>query len=463
MERPETRNAQVERMLGSFQLNLFVLSLIALFVGVFLVYNTMSVSVVRRRREIGILRGLGVSRGGILLIVCGEGALIGLIGSALGVLLGRGPRRHHAGDGQPNRVVALRLRSARRRRRCPAALILQAILLGCGTALCSSLLPALEATAAPPGANLAPAARERRPRPWRLAVLGMTLLAVSYLLTTLGPIDGRPLFGYGACLALLLGVTFLCPAMLISLQRPLAASLARTGSLGPRLAVGSLGRALRRNAVTISAMTIGLAMLVSVSTMIHSFRKTVEVWIEQTIRADLYLSHVGRAVRGADARLPAALLEQVRQVPGVALADGYRTLRMEDGQGGRFALGAGDFEIMARTGTVPGAARGLRADPDTGQGARPGARLRDVCRTLSPSRGGRGRPAIARRDGASSHCRGLLRLYDGGRPGGHGPGAFRKTVARPLDQLGDHLSHPGGRSAGRPPGYPGTASRAGTI
>ncbi|HEX7551518.1 MAG TPA: ABC transporter permease, partial [Candidatus Methylomirabilis sp.] len=142
------------------------------------------------------------------------------------------------------------------------------------------------------------------------------------------------------------------PAMLMSVQRPLAASLAWAGSLDARLAVGSLGRALRRNAVTIGAMMIGLAMLVSVSTMIHSFRKTVEVWIEQTIRADLYLSHVGRVVRGADARLPAAILEQVRQVPGVALADGYRTLRMEDGQGDHFVLGAGDFEIMAGRGRL---------------------------------------------------------------------------------------------------------------
>ena len=73
VERPEARNAQVEQMLGSFQLNLFVLSLIALFVGAFLVYNTMAVSVVRQRRQIGILRSLGVSRRGILLIVAGEG------------------------------------------------------------------------------------------------------------------------------------------------------------------------------------------------------------------------------------------------------------------------------------------------------------------------------------------------------------------------------------------------------
>jgi len=351
VERPETRNTQVERMLGSFQLNLSVLSLIALFVGVFLVYNTMSVSVVRQRREIGILRGLGVSRGGILLIVCGEGALIGLFGSALGTLLGVGL----AGTllGMVSQTVSSLYGFVRPGAlEVPDALIVQAILLGWGTVVCSSLLPALEATAAPPGVNLPPAARERRPRPWRLAALGATLLAVSYLLATLGPIGGRPLFGYGACLALLLGVTLLCPAMLVSVQRPLAAGLAWAGSLEARLAVGSLGRALRRNAVTIGAMMIGLAMLVSVSTMIHSFRKTVEVWIEQTIRADLYLSHAARAVRGADARLPAAILGQVRQVPGVALADGYRTLRMEDGQGGHFVLGAEDFEIMAGRGRI---------------------------------------------------------------------------------------------------------------
>jgi len=93
-------------------------------------------------------------------------------------------------------------------------------------------------------------------------------------------------------------------------------------------------------------------MLVSVSTMIASFRQTVEVWIGQTIRADLYVSRASRLIKGADARLPGDLLPRIRGVAGVADADGFRGLRLRDEQGGQFLLGAGDFDLMARRGRL---------------------------------------------------------------------------------------------------------------
>ncbi len=351
VERPEARNAQVEQMLASFQLNLFVLSLIALFVGVFLVHNTMSVSVVRRRQHIGILRSLGVSRDQVLLTVAAEGSLIGLLGSALGVALGillaRGTL---AAVSQTISSLYAFVRAGQVH--VPPTLILEAALLGCGTAMLSSVLPALEAATFTPRETMAAASLERRHHPWLLACTGFGLALAAYGLAQGHPVAGRPFLGYGAALSLLLGTTLLCPAFLLVFQRGLAVSLTGSRLLAWRVATGNLGRGLRRNAVTIGAMVIGLAMLVSVSTMIQSFRKTVEVWIQQTIRADLYLSRATRLVKGADTRLPAGTLEEVRRIPGVAEVDGFRGVRVEDGHGGRFLLGAGDFEVMARRGRL---------------------------------------------------------------------------------------------------------------
>ncbi len=349
--RPEARNAQVEQMLLAFQLNLFVLSLVALFVGVFLVYNTMSVSVIRQRRQMGILRSLGVTRRQVLLLVAAEGAMIGLLGSALGVALGLVMAR--GALGAASRTVSALYAFVRPGGvHLTAALVLQGVLLGCGTAVLSSLLPALEAATAPPQETLAAALPERRHRPWLLACAGALLSLTAFALSLGGPVAGRPLLGYGAALSLLVGTTLFSPALLRVSQRVLARSLAGSRLLSLRVAAGNLGRALRRNAVTMGAMAVGLAMLVSVSTMIQSFRKTVEVWIEQTVRADLYLSRAARLTKGADARLPAGMLEQVRQIPGVAEVDGFRGLRIEDGRGGRFLLGAGDLEVMARRGRL---------------------------------------------------------------------------------------------------------------
>jgi putative ABC transport system permease protein len=178
-------------------------------------------------------------------------------------------------------------------------------------------------------------------------------LLVTLVLARLGPIGGRPLFGYAAALTLLLGAILLCPLLLKNVQRGLLAALQGSRLVATRLAVGNLGRALRRNSVTVAAMAVALSMLVSVSTMIASFRHTVEIWIDQAIRADLYVSRTARLVKGGDARLPADLLPLIRAIPGVMDADGFRALRLRDGQGAQFLVGAGDFDVMARRGRLP--------------------------------------------------------------------------------------------------------------
>jgi putative ABC transport system permease protein len=347
IERPESRNAQVEQMLGSFQLNLFVLSLVALFVGVFLVYNTMAVSVVRQRRQLATLRALGMSRRGILAAVAGEGLLIGMLGAVMGAALGWLLSR--AAIGAVGRTVTALYAFVRP---APAdlspALLTQAVLLGCGMAVAATLPAALEAATTAPREGFAPASLERRHRPWLVSLLGAVLVACAYGLSQAGPVGGRPLFGYAAAFSLLAGATLLCPAALGLAQRGLA-RLAGAATVSGWLAARNLGRSRRRSAVTVAAVAVALAMLVSVSTMVQSFRRTVEVWIDQTIRADLYVSRATRLVRGGDTRLPASVLDTVRTTPGVAEVDGLRALHLAD-ERGPFVLIAGDLDLLARRG-----------------------------------------------------------------------------------------------------------------
>ncbi|MGH7407927.1 MAG: ABC transporter permease, partial [Candidatus Methylomirabilales bacterium] len=96
----------------------------------------------------------------------------------------------------------------------------------------------------------------------------------------------------------------------------------------------------------------GLAMLVSVSTMVRSFRATVEAWIGQSIRADFVLSPAGRYLKGADGRMPADLLRTLAAVEGVEALDPFRGIRVEDGRGGRYLLASGDFAVHARYGRL---------------------------------------------------------------------------------------------------------------
>src|ERR1041385_5972770 len=89
VQTPGARSEENRRMLRAFRWNLRILSYISLLVGAFLIYNTIAVSVVRRRTEIGILRAIGTSSRGVLLIFLGEAAVLGLLGSVLGIGLGR--------------------------------------------------------------------------------------------------------------------------------------------------------------------------------------------------------------------------------------------------------------------------------------------------------------------------------------------------------------------------------------
>ena len=349
VERPEARSAQVEQMLAAFQLNLSVLSLVALFVGMFLVYNTLAVSVVRRRRQIGILRAVGMSRAHVVLAVTGEGALVGAAGSLLGLLLGLLLSRGTLGA--ISQTVSQLYAFVRPGEvELSMSLAVEGLALGTGMAAISSLLPALEAGAVSPHDSLSPATLERRHRPWLVGGIGLALAASAYGFSLLPPLGGRPLFGYAAALALLLGAACLCPGALRLFQAMLSRLLRGSRFFTAGLAAGNLRRSLRRNAVSVAAMVVSLAMLVSVSTMITSFRRTVELWIQQTIQADLYLSPVGRLIRGADARFARDILDRVRQVAGVAEAGGLRALRLEDGRGGTFLLGGSDLDLVARRG-----------------------------------------------------------------------------------------------------------------
>ena len=350
VERPAARVSQAEQMLASFRLNLTVLSLIALLTGGFLVYNTMEIAVLRRRRSLGVLRALGLSRRGVAALIAGEAALLGVAGGLLGALAG-GALSRAAVTAMARTVSQLYAYVRPEPPALTADTLLLGIVAGLGAALLAAAGPARLAAGVSPREALAPAALLRLPRVAAASAAGIMLLGAAALLARPGPIGTPPVGGYLAALAAMLGGAFLSPALLAALAasgRPLLHIL----PVPAALALLSLRRAVRRNAVAASAMMVGLAMLVSVSTMIRSFRATVEAWIGQSVRADFVLSPAGRYVKGSDARLPADILPALAAVEGVEALDPFRGIRVEDGRGGGFLLASGDFAVHARYGRI---------------------------------------------------------------------------------------------------------------
>ena len=344
VERPSRRNQQVERMVAAFQLNLASLSAVGLLVGLLLVYNTVSYAVVQRRREIGIYRALGMARRGVMILFMVEGAAMGLVGGILGGWLGmllsqqlvavlsRTVSELYVAVPSIEGVFGSDL----------SGLLIESAILGMAVSIVGAVGPSLEAGRTQPARALAPGQYEEAQavQAGRLAWVGCGCLGLALLLALPEAVDGLPLFGYASGFCLLLGLSSMAPALLVLIGRVVSSERGRRtrgGGLGTlsRLAADQVARSPGRNAVTISALMVGVAVMVGVGVMIHSFRQTVEHWIDQTIMADLVLAPAGWPVGhegiGQAHRIPLHVVGRVSSVPGVAAVDSYRTMGMEIG------------------------------------------------------------------------------------------------------------------------------------
>jgi putative ABC transport system permease protein len=348
--KPGARAEENQRMLRAFRLNLRVLSYVSLVVGAFLIYNTIAVSVVRRRAEIGILRAIGASRSTVVGLFLAEAALLGVAGAALGILFGHVLAKLILGM-IAQTVNALYTTS----RPAPIAFAWWELWLGLATglavAVASALAPALETLNVTPTEAMSRGAHEHRARlRWRvwLAAAGV-MAAVSFELARLGSWHGFPAAGYAAAFTSIAAAALAAPALVLGVERATRRLLgARVETL---LAGRSLTASLARTSVIVSALATAIAMMVSVGIMVGSFRETVVAWLDVQLRADLFVSPAGRG--GADdyTPLPGAVSDLLRSIPGVAAVDPFHAVEIHY-RGQRALLGGTDASVSRRYGRL---------------------------------------------------------------------------------------------------------------
>jgi putative ABC transport system permease protein len=351
VKRPDQRNRQVEKMLAAFRLNLNALSAISLVVAAFLIYNTLSLSVIHRRPQIGILRSLGVSGGEVVALFVGEALVLGGIGSLLGLALGTVLATQVLGT--ISQTVS-NLYSFIRVTRVDADpfILLVALGLGLSLSLIAAIYPSLQGGMVSVREALNPVlAGERERGPSVLFFLGLLLLTGAYWAARQSPVGGTPVFGYLALGLLIVGGALLTPWAILGFAWMIR-RVGRGVGRGEGLLVASHLRGYQgRHAVAVAAMMTALAMLIGVAIMIGSFRRTVEIWVEETIRADLVLAPASRFTKGVFATLPSALLDRVRKIPGIAAVDPFTGLKIPF-RGRELRLAAGDFEVLAARGRL---------------------------------------------------------------------------------------------------------------
>ena len=348
VQRPSRRGEQVEQMLAAFHLNLTALSSIALLVGLFLVYNAVSVSVLARRQEIGTLRALGTTRRQIQSLFLGEAAVFGVCGVAVGLPLAR-VLADLTVSLTSRTVNTLYISAAPAPPALGPADVVLALVVGLPLSLLAAWLPAREAAGVPPTAVLRGADRvqARVSPPARSRWLALGLLVIAAASSRLPILAGLPIAGYLASVALVFGAALLMPTALQFAARHGRSFWFRLFRVGGWLAHAGLGGAINRVAVSVAALAVSLAMMVAITVMVGSFRQTVIDWVGQSLKADLF---VGPAARRAGARQPtisADVVALVRNHPDVAAVDAFRSITVPY-ERSLIYMGAGDFAIQAR-------------------------------------------------------------------------------------------------------------------
>lgn len=317
----------LQQMTRAFQLNLAALGWLSLIVGLFLIYNTMTFSVVQRRSLIGMFRALGVTRGEVFTLVIGEALLIGTIGTlagiALGIALGNG--LVHFVTRTINDlyfVVSVRELSV------GGATLVKGLLLGTGGSLLAALAPAREATTTPPRAAMTRSDLESRLR----RVLPRVVLSGAVLIVTGAVLmggEGRGLPAtYAGVLLGVAGTALLIPpatALLVQALRPV---VARVFGLTGRMAARGIVASLSRSGVAIAALSVAVAATIGMGVMTGSFRATVDQWLAGYLRADIYVTPAGNG--GA---LEPAVIDAMRATAGVASVSSGRYVQLDAAAG----------------------------------------------------------------------------------------------------------------------------------
>jgi len=324
--RPQgTGTNENRRMLAAFRWNLRLLSYIALIVGAFLIYNTISVSVVRRRPETGIVRALGASRRAVLVAFLGEAAFFGLAGAALGLPVGRA-MASGAVKLMAATVESLYVSSRPGSIELSAWSVLLAFAIGVGVAIVSALSPAREASLVSPVEAMARGRREYAARVdksrdlWLALILGILAVAA----TRVPAIEGKPVFGYLAAVLLVVASALAIPAFTDAFISLFSRWLGKTLGVEALLAAQSLSASLRRTSVLVGALSTAIAMMTSVGIMVGSFRETVLIWMNDRLPADLYLRPAGEPAPDRHPTVSLELADRISQLPGIAGVDRLR-------------------------------------------------------------------------------------------------------------------------------------------
>ncbi len=317
---PQVERYRAMTVTRAYRVNLNMLALVALWTGAFLVFSTQSLSVLRRRRALALLRALGVTRGQLQRALIGEGAALGIAGSLLGVVLGLVFAAvvlqflsGDLGNGQL-RAVGASMRAA------PLPM-LAFFVMGTVVASIGAWLPARNAARQPPARSLKGGDGDYAVAARTSAYSGLALLALGAVLSRLPPLGGLPVLGYAAIAALLFGAVLLVPTLTVK-----GLSLApHTHRIVLDTAVAQLRENVGLSTLSLASIIVSFSLMVAMAIMVYSFRVSFDQWLVKLLPADMQM----REPFGSDtAYWSAADQSKLAGVAGISRIEFRRTRQL---------------------------------------------------------------------------------------------------------------------------------------
>lgn len=317
---------QIENMVAAFQLNLTALSLLALVVGSFLIYNTMTFSVVQRRELIGLYRSLGFYRSDIFLMIIIEAIIIGIIGTLFGVVVGS-----LLGKGTVNLILQtindLYYVTTVKSVTLPAESVIKGVVLGIFATILVSIPPAWEATQVTPRTAKIRSNFEDKVKKYigYFLVLGLLLIGASYFLL-FSPTFQNLWWSFTATLFVVIAFSIFTAILLFLFLPPLSKFIKRKIGMIPGMATRELYRSLSRTAVAVASLMVAVAVTIGMAIMINSFRNTVSVWLRETLSGDIYVSVPNQFSNRSSAYIDQSAASEILSYNGIKKFDTLLTI-----------------------------------------------------------------------------------------------------------------------------------------
>ncbi len=323
IQESNTRSETGKQMTESFRINLTVMSLLALIVGMFLIYNTMTFSVVRRHRLIGLLRSIGVTRSEIFQLIMFEALVVGILGTVLGTFVGI-----VLGNGIINLVTktindmyfVLQVQEIT----LSPYSIAKGFALGISATLISAYKPASDATKVPPRSVLIRSQNESETSAKSVKYLIYALI-LGVIGTLILVIDSKNIyFSYLGIAPIILAFALITPAFLVFSMKIATPIMKRLfGSIG-KMASRGISTQLSRTTIAVAALSISVSAAIGVGTMVSSFRHTVVDWLNMRLKADIYASVPTMVSRFNDGSFDFTIADSIANINGVKAINRYR-------------------------------------------------------------------------------------------------------------------------------------------